>query len=454
MADAIRRKELTSVEIVRAHIERIRHVNRSINVVCQIAEKSALAAAAAADKAIMAGETTGPLHGVPFTVKDSLDTAGVVTTAGTLGWKDRIPMRDATVVRRLKEAGAILLGKSNTPELTLSYETDNLIYGRTSNPYDLARTSGGSSGGAAAALAVGATPLDIGSDTAGSIRVPAHFCGIAGLKPSSARVPLTGHVIGSGGPIGRFTQLGPMARRVEDLVLTFPIMAGPDGIDPDIVPPYFTDPGAVDLGKLRVAHFESFEGSRPVEPAVSNAVTQAARHLSGNVASVSESQPPHVARAAHLASTISSGDGGQYYQNLLRECGTRRAHPSTRNIIDVARTQLSTAKKYAALLLEWAEIKKAMLAFMDDFDIVICPAASTTAPAHGKGLETEFGYSSAFNLVGWPSVVVRAGTSPEGLPIGVQILGAPWREHRILAVAAFLEERTGGWKPDFLSELM
>ena len=454
MADAMRRKELTSVEIVRAHIERIRHVNDSINAVCQIAERSALEAAAAADKAIMVGESTGPLHGVPFTVKDSFDTAGIVTTAGTLGWKDRVPTEDATVVSRLKEAGAILIGKTNTPELTLSHETDNLIYGKTNNPYNLAHSSGGSSGGAAAILAVGGSPLDVGSDTVGSIRVPSHFCGIAGLKPSFGRIPRTGHVISAGGPIGRLTQIGPMARRVEDLVLTFPILAGPDGIDPDSVPPYFTDPSKVDLATLRVAYFSEFDRNRPVAPEIRNVVTRAANELSGSVASAEEARPPSVAEAALLGSAISSGDGGQYYQTLLRECGTRRAHSSTREILNISRSQLVTAKKYSSMLLEWAEIRKAMLAFMDDFDIVVCPVTSTVAPRHGKGLNTDFGYSTTFNLVGWPSVVVRAGTSPEGLPIGVQIVGAPWMEHKILAVAALLEERTGGWKQDFLQVLM
>ena len=172
---------------------------------------------------------------MPFTIKDSLDTAGVVTTAGTAGWRDRVPDRDATVVARLRDAGGILLGKTNTPEFTWANETDNDVYGRTSNPYDLDRTPGGSSGGSAAIVAAGGSPFDIGSDSGNSIRQPAHLCGVAGIKPTSGRVPRTGHWPGYEGLFQSFTQLGPIARRVEDLALVLPLIAGPDGEDPHVV---------------------------------------------------------------------------------------------------------------------------------------------------------------------------------------------------------------------------
>ena len=452
LAKAIRTKRLSSEEVVRAFIARIEKVNPIINAVCQLASESALRAAAEADKALAGGKSLGPLHGVPFTVKDSFDTAGIITTAGTTGWEGRFPTEDAIVVRRLKQAGAIVLGKTNTPELTLSHETDNLIYGRTNNPYDLSRTCGGSSGGAAAVLAAGGSPLDLGSDTAGSIRIPSHYCGIAGLKPSAARVPRTGHVIGAGGPIGTFTQIGPMSRHVEDLMLTFPIIAGPDGSDPDIVPPYFPDPNTVNIANLRIAHFARIDGGQRVDLEIEHAVKRAAKALEEQAAKSEESQPPAIVAAAEVASALTLGDGGQYFQNLLRECGTRRIHPWTRSILNVARTQLSTAKKYSALLMEWGEIKRSMMAFMDDFDIVICPVASSCAPTHDRSNGIDFSFSTAFNLVGWPAAVVRVGTSIEGLPVGVQILGAPWMEHKVLAVAKFLEDRSG-WKPDFVPDL-
>jgi amidase len=195
----------------------------------------ALDEARRADDQLMRGEIRGPLHGVPMTIKDSLDTAGVVTTAGTKGRAAYIPNQDATVVARLRDAGAILLGKTNTPELTATGITDNYVYGRTNNPYDVTRTAGGSSGGAAAIIATGGVPFDIGSDTGGSIRMPSHYCGIAGIKPTAGRVPRTGHILSFDiGHIDLLTHIGPLARYVEDLVLLLPIISGVDWYDPSI----------------------------------------------------------------------------------------------------------------------------------------------------------------------------------------------------------------------------
>ena len=254
LAAMIRDREASSVEIVEACLARIADVNSRINAVVAFAD-DALVRARAADAALARGADPGPLHGVPFTIKDSLDTAGVVTTAGTAGWRTRVPERDATVVARLKAAGGILLGKTNTPEFTWSNETDNDVYGITRNPYDLERTPGGSSGGPGAAVAAGCAPFDIGSDTGNSIRQPAHVCGIAGIKPTSGRVPRTGHWPGFTGLLENLTQLGPMARRVEDLALLLPLIAGPDGEDPHVAPVPLGDPAAVAVDGLRVVMF-------------------------------------------------------------------------------------------------------------------------------------------------------------------------------------------------------
>ena len=223
------------MEVVQACLDRIDQVNPQLNAVVQLAATRALEEAREADEALARGESNGPLHGVPMTIKDSLDTAGLISTGGTKGRESFIPQQDATVVRRLREAGAILLGKTNTPEFTLSFETNNLIYGRTNNPYDTSRTPGGSSGGAAAIVAAAGAPFDIGSDFGGSIRLPSHLCGIAGLKPSSGRVPRTGHIYPFGGVQDSFQQIGPLARYVEDLALILPLIAGPDFIDPGVV---------------------------------------------------------------------------------------------------------------------------------------------------------------------------------------------------------------------------
>ena len=240
---------------MRACIERIQAVNARLNAVVQFTAEAALAAARDADAALARGEIKGPLHGVPMTIKDSLDTAGIVSTGGTKGRAAFIPSADAPVVARLKQAGAILLGKTNTPELTLSFNTTNLSSGPTRNPYDHTRSPGGSSGGAAAIVAAGGVPFDIGSDYAGSIRVPSHFCGVAGIKPTSGRVPRTGHWPGSGGLFQSFTQLGPIARRVEDLELVLRVISGPDGDDPHIAPVVLRDASSVDVASLRVAWF-------------------------------------------------------------------------------------------------------------------------------------------------------------------------------------------------------
>ena len=193
LAASLRRGDVSSETVVGAFLDRIAEVNPKLNAVVQLRAEAALEEARAADR-VPAGER-GPLHGVPMTIKDSLDTAGLVTTGGTKGRASFVPSADATVVRRLRAAGAIILGKTNTPDLTLSYETSNLVYGRTNNPFDASRTSGGSSGGAAAIVAAGGSPMEIGSDTGGSIRLPAHCCGIAGIKPTAGRVPRTGHII-------------------------------------------------------------------------------------------------------------------------------------------------------------------------------------------------------------------------------------------------------------------
>src|SRR5690606_27612481 len=278
LAAAIRRGELTCEAVVTSCLARIREVNAALNAVVQLAADSATARAREADAALARGESWGPLHGVPMTIKDSLDTAGVISTGGTLGRRDFVPENDATVVARLRDAGAILLGKTNTPELTLSFETDNLIYGRTSNPYDLTRSPGGSSGGAAAIIAAGGTPFDIGSDYAGSIRLPAHFCGIAGIKPSAGRVPRTGPIFPFGGVQDSYQQVGPMARYVDDLILLLPLIMGPDFVDPGVVPQPYGDPRSLELSTLRVS-FHTDNGVMTPDPAVREAVEAAARAL-------------------------------------------------------------------------------------------------------------------------------------------------------------------------------
>jgi amidase len=226
MAKSIRDGEISSVELVKAHVEWIEQVNPAINAVVELMAESALAAARAADARMAAGEQCGPLQGIPFSIKDSIDVRGTRCTAGTLGRKDAAPAaEDAVLVKRLREAGGIPIAKTNLPDLLFAFESDNLIYGRTNNPYDLNRTAGGSSGGESALIAACGSPLGLGSDAAGSVRVPAAFCGIASIKPTSGRLPRTGHVPPPGGWIEALWQIGPMARWTEDLVLAMKLLA-------------------------------------------------------------------------------------------------------------------------------------------------------------------------------------------------------------------------------------
>ena len=286
LARAIRHKEVSSTEVVEAHLRRIEEVNPRLNAVVLSTGDRALAEAREADAALARGEVKGPLHGVPMTIKDALDTEGVISTGGTLGRAAFVPKEDATVVKRLRDAGGIMLGKTNLPELSLFWECDNLIHGRCNNPYDLTRGPGGSSGGEAAIIAAGGSPFGIGSDAGGSIRQPAHYRGIAGIKPTSGCVPRTGHFRPPGGIQDFRNQVGPLARYVEDLILVLPIIAGPDSRDPAIVPGPLGDPQTVDMKGLRVSfHTDNGIASPTLETAEAARAEYAphrASHLRGD----------------------------------------------------------------------------------------------------------------------------------------------------------------------------
>jgi amidase len=290
LAKAIREKKVSSEEVVSAYLRRIEEVNPKLNAIVQLTAEVARAQARDADAALARGEIKGPLHGVPFTVKDTIETAGVTCTSGTKGRASFVPTQDATAVTRLRAAGAILLGKTNTSELGLGFETDNVVYGRTNNPYDVSRTPGGSSGGEAALIAAGGSPLGLCS---ANISQPAHFCGIAGLSPTPTHVPRTGHFPPPTGPGADIFQVGLMARFVEDLSLTLPIVAGIDGRDPAIVSMSFSDPKTITLKGLRVAVYSENEIMSPTPETVAT-VRAAAKTLSDAGAIVEEARPPRV----------------------------------------------------------------------------------------------------------------------------------------------------------------
>jgi amidase len=294
LARWIREKRISAREAVSLHIARIEAVNPHINAVVADCFERALDEAKRADEVLAKGHTLGPLHGVPMTIKDSFDTEGVVSTGGTLGRRNFVPRQDATVVARARAAGAILLGKSNTPEFTLGggwKGTDNLVYGLTRNPYNLEYQPGASSGGSAAIVAAGGASFDIGSDFGGSLRGPAHACGLACIKPTHGRVPRTGHIIGYGGLLDSFQQMGPIARWVEDLAVVLPIIAGPDNWDAAMMPVPLGDAARVDLSRLRVAYFAT-NGRNAPTPQIQALVREAAEWFRELGCSVQEDMPP------------------------------------------------------------------------------------------------------------------------------------------------------------------
>ena len=449
LARAIRSREVSSAEVVEAHLRRIDAVNPALNAVVQLRGDQALDEARRSDETVARKTDIGPLHGVPITIKDSIDTAGCVTTGGTMGLAEFVPERDATVVARLRAAGAILLGKTNTPELTLAFETDNLVYGRTNNPYDPSRSPGGSSGGAAAIIAAGGSPLDIGSDTGGSIRLPAHWCGIAGLRPTSGRVPRTGHRLPPGGWDDALTQLGPMARFVEDLALALPIIAGVDWRDPAIVPMPLGNPAAVELPSLRVAFFAD-NGIVAPTAETAEVVRTAASILEDAGAAVEEARPPGIEETYELINAVWGADGGAGVRSLLRASGTAQAHWLTRRSQEILLPYAAAdAAAFAAVIARWDAFRGAMLAFLEHHDLIVCPVHASPALPHGASPDEDpsFAYTETHNLTGWPAAVVRAGTSSEGLPIGVQIVARPWKEDTALAAAQRIETDLGGWRP-------
>ena len=450
MAQSVRDKEVSAVELVEAHLGRIEEVNSALNAVVQLAAERARAEAVEADAALARGESKGALHGVPFTLKDSIDTEGIITTGGTLGRKDFVPDADATVTARLRAAGGILLGKTNTPELTYAGETDNLVYGRTNNPFDLSRAPGGSSGGAGAIVCCGGAAFDIGSDTGGSVRGPAHYCGITGIKPNSGRVPRTGHIVPhSFGAVDSLTQNGPMARYVEDLALILSIISGPDWDDPHIVPMPLGNPADVDISGLRVA-FYTDNGLRVPTDEIVAAVRSAANALADAVCLVEEDLPRAIPDNPDINNQLSQGDGQAGARRLLAKYGTTETHEWMTRLLEKASENMVSVGEYTAVLEKIDSYRSAMLGFMQNYDVIVCPVSAFAALPHGESMTDEnrsgINYTATYNITGWPSTVVRGGTSPDGLPIGVQVVARPWREDVSLAVAQYLEGALGGWQ--------
>lgn len=448
LARAICEGRTSATEVLRVHRDRIAEVNPALNAIVQHSAQ-AEDDARLADEDLRSGRLRGPLHGVPFTVKDSLETSRLITTSGSLGRRSFIPERDATAVARMRAAGAICLGKTNVPDLTLAFETDNLVYGRTNNPYDRGRTPGGSSGGEAAIIAAGGSPLGLGSDLGGSLRYPAHFCGIASLKPTSGRVPRTGHFPPAGGVLDALWHVGPLARSVEDLVLVLPLLAGPDGEDTGVVSAALNDPHQVKLKALRAA-FYTDNGLRAASPEVDAAVRSVAELLSQECYAVEEKVPPGLAEAFELPWKLFAADEGEGLKALLKSIGADRLHPYLQRNLERLQGGALSPEQFRLAVNRLDQVRGLMLSFLTNIDVIVCPVHPHPAPRHGESSTDEafldFSYTVPYSTTGWPVVTVRAGCSPEGLPIGVQIISRPWQEHVALAVGLLIEHSMGGWR--------
>jgi amidase len=420
LALAIRERQVSSREVVAAHLERIAEVNPKLNGVAQLAAEAAMGEAAAADEAMARGEVLGPLHGVPFTVKDWIEVAGIVCAAGRAERKELVPRKDATVVTRMREAGGIVLGKTIDGH-------DNAVYGNANNPYDLSRSPGGSSSGEAALIAAGCSPIGLGSDSGGSIRYPAHCCGIVGIKPTNGRVPLTGHWPRINPMSDSRTQIGPMARCVEDVALGLEVIGGPDGRDASVVPVPLEDWRGVDVKSLRVAMFTEFEQTMPTPETVA-AVEAAADALRDAGADVREDLPPRIDESLWIT---------RKYWSRVESYSWNEWRPSRDK-------HLLSQEEIERSIFEWDRLRRDFLAFMRRYDVIVCPASGGPAGV-GQAREIDYIYTLPFSLTQYPAVVVRAG-SAGALPIGVQVAAGPWRDDVALAAARVIEEALGGWK--------
>ena len=452
MAEQIREKRLSPVELVDAHLTRIQELNSKLNAFVQVDAEGARQQALLAEAAVRDGRELGVLHGVPLSIKSSIEVAGLRWEAGTKLRAGVRGERDAPLVARLRQAGAIILGVTNAPELLMAWETDNLLYGRTNNPWDLTRTPGGSSGGEAVAIAAGLSAGGVGSDGGGSIRVPAHFSGICGLKPTPGRIPATGHFPASVGPFALLGVVGPMARNMDDLKILFAVMQGPDDGDPSAAPVPLRWPAADDLKRFRVGYFED-DGRTPVTPETRAAVRTAAEALRRAGFQVEPFRPEGLELARRLWWQLFGIAGGMVLGPMTkgRECDLS---PMLKEFsTGVAAQPSHTGQSLLDAWMQRDELRMKIFAQMRDYPLLLCPVASIPAFRHGeRSWQVEgktvryldaWSYTEWFNLLGTPAAVVPVGKSPEGLPIAVQIVAHPWEEELVISVAAALEAQCG-----------
>jgi amidase len=433
IARMIQRREVSPVEIVEAHLEQISRVNPELNAIVTLAPD----VLDQARKAEQWMDERGPLHGVPVTIKDTIETAGLRTTSGSRIRAEHVPQKDAPAVARLKAAGAIILGKTNAAEMAMDYTADNPVFGRTNHPLNAKLTPGGSSGGEAAAIATFMSPGGLGSDLAGSIRIPAHFCGIAGLKPTTGRVPGEGQFPPSTGPYSLGAVIGPMARRVDDLRTLFRVLIND-------APPLY------ELG--RGSHFAWYadDGVVPVTEETARAVATAAEALIDAGLVGTERRPPHVDRGNELWLKLFSRASVVQLRKVYAGREDEGGSFVSWRLATADDAPPLTLDEYIADWMERDRLHEELLRWMETTPIIVAPVGATPAYPHdtlkvtvgGSAMGTfrAFSYAQAFNVFDLPVVTVPAGRSPAGLPIGVQVVGRPFAEEMVLAAAKIIEE--------------
>jgi Asp-tRNA(Asn)/Glu-tRNA(Gln) amidotransferase A subunit family amidase len=452
LASMLQQSKISPLELAEEHIREIEQLNPTLNALVDFDPDRVRAQATALT---ISRAPRGPLYGLPITIKSSISTKGHRCEIGSTLNRGSIPKEDAPVVARLRAAGAVLLGTTNCPEFLMAYETDNLLYGRTNNPWDLTRTSGGSSGGEAAAIAAGLSAGGLGSDSGGSVREPAHFTGICSLKPTSGRVPGRGHLPPCIGPFSILGAIGPMARTIADVTLLFQTISGCDPLDPHSPPVSLRLPSRDDRKQISIGFFED-DGLAPVTDETHQAVQAAAQALRKQGFRVEPFRPAHLEAARRLWWKFFVRCGAMFYAPVIE--GKESQLSSTfRNFLDIAHAEPPLSG--AELLDAWAEcdrVREGLMAELQQFPLLLCPVCSIPAFRHGErswqvqsqsvSYLDAMRYTQWFNLLAAPAAVVPIGRSQQDLPIGVQIAGLPYTDELVLFIAALLDQEFG-YKP-------
>jgi amidase len=472
---ALRARQVSSRELLDTYLKRVERLDSEINAIVMIDAERALAEADAADRATVRGDADGALHGLPMTIKDSIETAGIRTTAGAPEYADHVPMDDAPAVARLRAAGAIVFGKSNLPAFAGDCQTYNDMFGTTNNPWDTTRTPGGSSGGAAAAIAAGLTGLELGSDWGGSIRIPAHFCGVYALKPSWGIVPLRGHIPPAPGTLTELdvAVLGPLGRSADDLDLALGVLAGADAARAVAWTLQLPGPRAEGVAELRVAvclDDPYFPIDSEVGDVLGAAVDELARAGAKVVdrAALPELAEGHAVAQSLIQGSIAHSLPDPEFDRLVGVAAAAARDDDSpparwaRNITQRARDLHRVAEHRARLQQQWADVFRTV-------DVLVCPVTPSTAFPHDHGdvdartievsgrrvpYSDQFAWLQAIGAVRLPAVVAPAGLTRTGLPVGIQIVGPAFEDRTAIHLARTLAGLVGGFTVPPLARLV